>query len=123
MPAEEKISRALSMTGFRHLKLFPKTREALLAIPGIEMDLGGIAKGPYCRLHAQILTASGLNRCLIDAGGDLVLGDPPVNRRVANQGGWTRSFRFALFGVGESMVATSGDMEQFVTLDGKKVLI
>lgn len=121
MPAEEKISRALSMTGFRHLKLFPKTREALLAIPGIEMDLGGIAKGHTADCMLKSLTASGLNRCLIDAGGDLVLGDPPRKSKgwQIKVGGLDHS-GLPYLGLANCAVATSGDMEQFVTLDGKR---
>ena len=121
MPSQAKISRAMSMTGYKHLKLFPKTKEARLTRPGIELDLGGIAKGYTADRMLKILHGHGLSRCIIDAGGDLVIGDPPRKSK-----GW----RIKVGGVKHSTspylklsncaVATSGDIEQFVILNGKR---
>lgn len=121
MPSQAKISRAMSMTGYKHLKLFPKTKEARLTRQGIELDLGGIAKGYSADRMLKILHGHGLSRCIIDAGGDLVIGDPP---RKSN--GW----RIKLGGVEQPTspylelsncaAATSGDIEQFVILNGKR---
>ncbi len=121
MPSQEKISRAMAMTGYKHLKLFPKTKEARLTLEGIELDLGGIAKGYTADRMLKTLRMHGLSRCIIDAGGDLVIGDPPRKSK-----GW----RIKVGGLEHSAspylelsncaTATSGDMEQFVILNGKR---
>ena len=121
MPSQAKISKAMTMTGYKYLKLFPKTKEARLTRQGIELDLGGIAKGHTADGMLKILDNHGLSRCIIDAGGDLVIGDPPRKSK-----GW----RIKVGGVKHSAspylelsncaVATSGDIEQFVVLNGKR---
>ena len=121
MPSQAKISRAMSMTGYKHLKLFPKTKEARLTLAGIELDLGGIAKGYTADRMLKTLRRHGLSRCIIDAGGDLVIGDPPRKSK-----GW----RIKVGGLEHSgspylelsncAAATSGDIEQFVILNGKR---
>jgi thiamine biosynthesis lipoprotein len=121
MPSQEKLSRAMAMTGYKHLKLFPKTKEARLTLEGIELDLGGIAKGYTADRMLKILRKHGLSRCVIDAGGDLVIGDPP-----RKSDGW----RIKVGGLEHSAspylelsncaAATSGDIEQFVILNGKR---
>ena len=121
MPSQAKISRAMSMTGYKHLKLFPKTKEARLTLEGIELDLGGIAKGYTADRMLKTLRRHCLSRCIIDAGGDLVIGDPPRKSK-----GW----RIKVGGLEHSAspylelsncaAATSGDIEQFVILNGKR---
>lgn len=121
MPSQAKISRAMAMTGYKHLKLFPKTKEARLTLKGIELDLGGIAKGYTADRMLKTLRRHGLSRCIIDAGGDLVIGDPPRKSE-----GW----RIKVGGLEHSAspylelsncaAATSGDIEQFVILNGKR---
>ena len=111
----------MSMTGYKHLKLFPKTREARLTLEGIELDLGGIAKGYTADRMLKTLRGHGLSRCIVDAGGDLVIGDPPRKSK-----GW----RIKVGGLKHSAspflelsncaAATSGDIEQFVILNGKR---
>ena len=121
MPSQAKISRAMSMAGYKHLKLFPTTKEARLTRQGIELDLGGIAKGYTADRMLKILHEHGLSRCIVDAGGDLVIGDPPRKSK-----GW----RIKVGGLEHSAspylelsncaAATSGDIEQFVILNGKR---
>ena len=41
------------------------------------LDLGGIAKGYTADMMLKSLNESGVERCLIDAGGDLTLGKRP----------------------------------------------
>ena len=103
------------------LEAFPKTKEARLTLEGIELDLGGIAKGYTADRMLKILRKHGLSRSIIDAGGDLVIGDPPRKSE-----GW----RIKVGGLEHSAspylelsncaAATSGDIEQFVMLNGKR---
>ncbi|WP_420627617.1 FAD:protein FMN transferase [Candidatus Leptofilum sp.] len=52
-------------------------RRAVWLPPGMKLDLNGIVKGVTAARAAQVLSEGG--GCLINAGGDLVAGDPPPN--------------------------------------------
>lgn len=54
---------------------FDKARRALRVPAGIQLDLGGIAKGDTAQQAVTLLQAIG--PCLVDAGGDLVAGTAP----------------------------------------------
>ena len=69
----------------------------------------------------ETLKRKGLGRCLINAGGDLVLGDPPRGApgwRV--EIGGLRHPDLPVLHLSNLAVATSGDIEQFVVMDGKR---
>ena len=96
-------------------------RSGTLKTPGMVLDLGGIAKGYAADRMVETLKGKGLSRCLIDAGGDLVLGDPPRGTR-----GWRveigglRHQDLPVLHLSNLAVATSGDLEQFVVIEGKR---
>jgi thiamine biosynthesis lipoprotein len=81
----------------------------------MRLDLGGIAKGFILRQALDVLRARGAPSALVEAGGDLVAGDPPPGRvgwRIAIAGGDTLLANVA--------VATSGGTEQFVEINGER---
>ena len=81
-PAEERQA-ALSRVGYRHLTLDSTRRTATLAKPGMQLDLGGIAKGFAADEALKVLQSHGLPSAVVDAGGDMALGDAP-----AHTAGW-----------------------------------
>ena len=121
MPPEIKLSSALNRIGYRKMGLSQDDRSGTLKTPGMVLDLGGIAKGYAADRMVETLKGKGLSRCLIDAGGDLVLGDPPRGTR-----GWRveigglRHQDLPVLHLSNLAVATSGDLEQFVVIEGKR---
>ena len=121
MPVSEKLEQARKTIGFRHLKLFPKKRAARLEVPNMVLDLGGIAKGYAADRALAILREQGIHSALVDAGGDIGLGDPPPGRK-----GWQIEIGgrkhpdLPILELANCAVATSGDVEQFVEVDGKR---
>lgn len=121
LPTAEKLTKALSLSGSDSLKLFPEKSEGMLTKPGILLDLGGIAKGYAADCMKERLTLLGLPRCLIDAGGDLVAGDPPRGKK-----GWRVKVGGIAGGslpnlvLSNAAIATSGDIEQYIRFGGKK---
>ncbi len=121
MPKAEKLSRVHKAVGFRHLKLFPEKWAARLDAPNMVLDLGGIAKGYAADRALAILREQGMPSALVDAGGDLALGDPPPGRK-----GWRIEIGgrkhpdLPVLELANCAVATSGDVEQFVEVDGKR---
>ena len=121
IPPEEKLAAAQDRVGYQSMRLSAKDRTGILTTPGMVLDLGGIAKGYAADRMMETLREKGLSRCLIDAGGDLVIGDPPRDSK-----GWRVEIggrkhpALPILHLSNLAVATSGDLEQFVTLNGKR---
>ena len=81
--------------------------------PGTRLDLGGIAKGFILQEALALLRARGAPSALIEAGGDIVVGDPPPGRA-----GWTIALGGADSTFANVAVSTSGTGEQFVEIAG-----
>jgi len=120
LPPKDVLEGARSRTGWEHVEIDMERCEVRLAVEGMRLDLGGIGKGYAAQFALRVLSEHGVSRALVDLGGDLVLGDPPPGRP-----GW----RVAIAGrdpdedppiltLAREAVATSGDTEQHVEIDG-----
>lgn len=129
--APGRIQEALARVGHAWLRLDPARRTAQLVKPGMRLDLGGIAKGYVIDQALLALKKAGLSRSLVDAGGDVALGDPPPSKK-----GW----RIAVLAgpvlrktgqpatqpplkhlcLANAGIATSGDIFQYVIIKGKR---
>ncbi|MBV6458744.1 MAG: hypothetical protein HONBIEJF_01882 [Fimbriimonadaceae bacterium] len=120
LPSASEIAAARRLVGWKHLTLDPKASAAKLALPGMRLDLGAIAKGYACDEAVRILKGQGLTSALVEMGGDLVLGDaPPTTKgwriRVPNAG---REHAPADMVLKNCAVSSSGDTEQFTVIGG-----
>ncbi len=116
--AREQARRA---SGHALLTLDDQASTATLARSGMQLDLGGIAKGFAADEALAVLRRHGFPRAMVAASGDLALGDPPWGKA-----GWT--VELAPFGSGTGSpvalvvanagVSTSGDAEQYVEIEG-----
>ena len=122
MPAAERLAQARRSVGYRHVRLDPRRHAARLMRGGMRLDLGGIAKGDAADQALAVLARRGVTRALVDASGDVAVGDPPPGKtgwRIGvapldkPQGPPSRTLVLA-----RSAVATSGDAFQYVELDG-----
>ena len=84
------------------------------------LDLGAIAKGYIADRMLAVLKAEGFPRSLIDAGGDLTIGDAPRFKKgwSVKIGGLANSSS-KTFELSNCAVATSGDLEQFLKMNGR----
>ena len=123
LPSEAELADAKAKVGFKKMSLDPKNRTVMLSQPGMRLDLGGIAKGYAADEALAVLKAAGINRALVAAGGDVVCGDAPPGKKgwdialipLPGDEGDKRHFVLA-----NGAVSTSGDLEQFVELGGKR---
>jgi thiamine biosynthesis lipoprotein len=87
LPEGRALAAAREGVGFRHLRLDPVRRTVSFARPGVELDLGGIAKGYAVDRATEVLRKHGVHAALVSAGGSSVfgLGAPPGRKgwRVA----------------------------------------
>ncbi|HRR34491.1 MAG TPA: FAD:protein FMN transferase [Kiritimatiellia bacterium] len=123
-PDEADLKTLLTRTQWHEIHLTTGEQATVrLALPGMQLDLGAIAKGYAVDRAWERLKAAGHTNLLIDLGGNLrALGEAAPGR-----GGWRTGVRNpfqanALIGKflmydGEA-VATSGNYERFVELDG-----
>jgi thiamine biosynthesis lipoprotein len=114
LPLTAALDDAREITGFSLLQLDPHRRTLWFQKSGMSLDLGGIGKGYAADAALAELAERGITRALVDLGGDLSLGDAPPGRA-----GW----RVQVGGEGPLLlarrgVATSGDLEQFVEIEG-----
>ena len=118
-PTEAVLAEALSRSGYLNLLLDPETRTATLQVPRMRLDLGGIAKGYGADQALAALRDRGLTRALVQAGGEVVVGDAPPGLT-----GWRLELpsppeqKPAVLALTNAAVASSGDTQQYVEFDG-----
>lgn len=121
LPTQKSLMEAMSRTGVEYVLLNEETKHATILNPGIILDLGGIAKGYTADKMLLVLKKSGIDRCLIDAGGDLTLGDSPRGKLGWKiEVGGKRHPDFPVLFLHNCSVATSGDFSQFVEINDKR---
>ena len=120
-PLTEKLAEVRKAVGFRHLNISHTKQTALLEVPNMVLDLGGIAKGYVADKALMVLRKRGIGSALVDAGGDLSLGDPPPGRKGWRiEVGGLKHPDLPVLELAHCSIATSGDVEQFVEIDGKR---
>jgi thiamine biosynthesis lipoprotein len=115
IPEGAALDSAAARAGWQKVHLDSATRAVRLDVAGMQIDLGGIAKGYILDQARAELARQGVTRVLIEAGGDISVGDPPPGRagwRIAGVPGGAR--------VANAAVSTSGDSEQFVIIHGTR---
>jgi thiamine biosynthesis lipoprotein len=124
LPDAEKLTQARALVGYQNLRLDDKARTVELLKPGMQLDLGGIAKGYTADEVLRALRQHGITRALVAAGGDIAVSRPPPDAE-----GWTigiapledpnqKPSRYLL--LHDAAVSTSGDAEQYVEINGKR---
>lgn len=126
VPSQPEIREVLPLINAQNVEINRQTRAVFLKERGMALDLGGIAKGYAADEAAQVIKNAGINRAIIDLGGDIViLGEPKDKRpwRVGIQN--PNSNPGIFFGVleitakdGQQSVVTSGAYERFFEEDG-----
>lgn len=75
-PDERAIAAALPGIDYRHVQLIPDGPAVRFARSGVRVDLGGIAKGYAVDRGIAVLRAAGIDRAMVNAGGDTrIIGD------------------------------------------------
>jgi len=124
LPDPARLAAALQAVGYRKLMLDSRRHTAKLTVPGMRLDLGGIAKGYAVDEALKTLRAHGVTRALVSGGGDMAASNPPPG---AN--GWrievapleaTNAPPRCFVLLKNCGLATSGDLFQYVELGGRR---
>lgn len=114
LPDEATRKAALQQVGFSRVKLDPVAKTVLLR--KVKIDLGGIGKGYANDRAAAILRKHGVTSFLVEAGGDLIVGEAPPGKEA-----WVIDVQGAPGGKLEltnRALSTSGDATQYVEING-----
>lgn len=122
LPEAEEVRAQLPLVNWKNLVLDEHARTAHLARARMRMDLGGIAKLYILEAGARVLERAGVERAMLNGGGDVVA----VGRAGAPS--WRVGVRDPrapekLLGVVElarGFVASSGDYERFFERGGRR---
>jgi FAD:protein FMN transferase len=114
-PDDAAIAAALPGIDYRHIRFLPETTAVRFDRAGVRVDLGGIAKGYAVDRGIEALRAAGIDRAMVNAGGDTrIIGDrfgrpwitgirhPDDERKVV--------LRMPIV---DAAMSTSGDYERF----------
>lgn len=118
LPSLEERHAARALTGWQDLAMNVRRRTVHFAKAGMQIDFGGIAKGYAADAAREVLRKYGILRSSVAAGGDVGALHPPPGEtswRVALEDGQNETATVLLR---QSSVSTSGDLNQFVELDG-----
>jgi FAD:protein FMN transferase len=124
LPPPQALTKAMEVVGYKSVRLDAQRHAVELLKKGMQLDLGGIAKGYAMDEALAELQRHGISRALVEAGGDMRLGDPPPDRpgwRVGippldNPQGKPLSY----LELSRVAVSTSGDVIQYVEIGGKR---
>ncbi|MBC7528352.1 MAG: FAD:protein FMN transferase [Chthonomonadaceae bacterium] len=120
LPLPEEIALARTRVGWRKMRLDARKRTVRLLVSGMKLDLGGIGKGYADDCAQKVLRHYGITCALVEAGGDIVVSNPPPHET-----GWkigvvnaTTTPQTPLLFFANRAISTSGDTEQFVEIGG-----
>lgn len=121
LPDPGALREARERVGYRHIHLNRENRSVQLGIAGMQLDLGGIAKGFAADAMRTVLADAGIRASMVASGGDIALGAVPPHAT-----GWVveldpgEEFPGATVSLSlhSRAVSTSGAHRQSFTIDG-----
>jgi thiamine biosynthesis lipoprotein len=121
LPDPKEFAAARAKVGYQKVKLDAARKTVQLTTPGMQLDLGGIAKGYAADEALKLLKEKfGISQALVGAYGDIACGDPPPGKEA-----WSveiapiaKSQKIRTVNLANAALSTSGDLEQFVVING-----
>jgi thiamine biosynthesis lipoprotein len=121
LPSPAELAAVRPIVDYRKLLIDPAAHTVRFAQPGMELDLGGIAKGFAVELAASVLRVRGLGGFIDAVGNQYLLGTPPGKHRwsvgVKNPDALDRML--GVIDTAEISVSTSADYANFLTASGR----
>jgi thiamine biosynthesis lipoprotein len=114
-PDDEVIARDRDNIDYRAIEIDPDAGSIRFAKAGLQVDLGGIAKGYAVDRGIDILRGAGIESAVISAGGDSrILGDLGDRPRTIGIRHPRRKNEYAvMIPLADTAISTSGDYERF----------
>jgi thiamine biosynthesis lipoprotein len=124
MPGEAELARAKNSVGYQHVILNQKEGTIFFDKAGVEIDLGGIAKGYAVDRAVAVLKQNGVTSALVSAGGSTTyaLGAPPGKPtwEIEVQDPVERDRIATRVQLKDQALSVSGSYEKFFELNGMR---
>ncbi|MFA6449633.1 MAG: FAD:protein FMN transferase [bacterium] len=122
-PAPSAVEEARSRVGYKKIRLDPAAKTARFMVPGMEADLGAIAKGYGADRAAAAIRAAGAKSALVNSGGDIRAVGKKMNSKpwtIALQNPRDKKQYLLKLAISDIGVTTSGDYEQYFVTGGRR---
>jgi len=123
IPDEQALSAAAQHMSFADVLIDEAAGTVAYADPELRLDLGAVAKGYAAQKVANKLREAGLDSFILNAGGNVVSGEAPLDGRsqwtvaVENVDGITTRLKLGLKNLS---IVTSGDYQRYFVVDGQR---
>lgn len=122
-PTELEIAQSQARATWNDIRLDIRENDSKFSYSHdrISIDVGGLAVGYLIDCMMNRLKQAGIERAMIDAGGDIIVSGPPPDRDgwIIDIAGLTEGAPpVARLQLTNSAVTTSGDLNQFAIIDG-----
>lgn len=123
LPDEKTAKRMVKLINFRNIILDDKNETVFLKEKGMRIGFGAIGKGYAAEMAKAVMKSAGVGSGIVNASGDLTCwGKQP------DGSAWTigivnpnlKNTIFSYMSVNDMAVATSGNYEKFILIDGVK---
>lgn len=123
LPAPAVAKSMIRLINYRNIFLDETNSTVLLKEKGMRIGFGGIGKGYAAEMAKALLKSEGVASGIVNASGDLTAWGTQANGKP-----WTigiadpdnAQLPFSYMNITDVAVATSGNYEKFVTINGKK---
>lgn len=122
VPEPAAVAAKLKLVGWSRVRLDPAARTVFLPERGMEIGLGGIAKGYIVDQALKVLQVEGVDRALVAASGDMRSFARPGQRawKVGIQDPARRDRLLGELEMSNQAVSTSGQYERFIVIAGRR---
>ncbi|MBI4843016.1 MAG: FAD:protein FMN transferase [Nitrospirae bacterium] len=140
IPSKDVIANALKVIDYKKIKINEAASEIYLEAEGMELDLGGIAKGYAADKAIDVIKAKGIKAALVAIAGDIrgyglkpdgeawrvgvqnprpKYDKEPPSLKKGGEGESPDEILTSLY-LADKAISTSGDYERFFTKEGKR---
>ncbi|MCF0042716.1 FAD:protein FMN transferase [Dyadobacter fanqingshengii] len=117
-PKEAEIKEAMLKTGYTKMKLDLKSKSVFLSQKGMRLDIGGLGKGFAAEEAVNVLQTFGIKSIMMDAGGKIVLTNPPPGAKGWNITISNGSDSLKTMPLSNVALATSGPTYRYMEYNG-----
>lgn len=123
LPCAKKAKKMVRLINYKNIELDAENQTVFLKEKGMRIGFGGIGKGYAAEMAKEVMKKNDVTSGIVNASGDLTAwGTQPDGKP------WTvgivhpdyRSYPFSYMNISDRAVATSGNYEKYVLIDGKK---
>ncbi|NHM01252.1 FAD:protein FMN transferase [Flavobacterium sp. KDG-16] len=123
LPDKNEAKKAVALINYENIILNEKDQTVFLKNKGMRIGFGGIGKGYAAECAKKIVKLNGIESGIINAAGDLTAwgfqeNGTPWTIGIADPN--KKESIFSTFNITNTSVATSGNYEKYVVIDGKK---